>query len=360
VWILNGLAIHIAQALGLHRDGEQLGLSPFQSEMRRRLWWHLLTRKRRGGEDYGLESKDSMLLASDVGLPANLEDADLYPDMERLPEPRKSWTPMTFSLISIELSKAVQRLDDMVASSSSSKPPCEEARQHVIEKARVRVEEWLRYCNPVIPQHCVTICCSRFLLQKLNFITRLRFSLLQRPGPQRGFFTEENLEEALQILNLKLHSEDGLLAQFAWIRKAYPQYHIAMYVLWHLCIQPNGPKVDSAWEAIEALFAQELGNESPTDHRSRWAVMAALKAKALSARESARRNNQVTGATPIVDCDSLSASSLSLSDGNATRASLLGGMPGSQLGVGDGGYDWADWDMLTNMLQFDSTSGFGQ
>jgi hypothetical protein len=39
VWSLTGLALRIAQSLGLHRDGTKFGLSPFDTEMRRRLWW---------------------------------------------------------------------------------------------------------------------------------------------------------------------------------------------------------------------------------------------------------------------------------------------------------------------------------
>lgn len=39
VWSLTGLALRISQSLGLHRDGTQFGLSPFDTEMRRRLWW---------------------------------------------------------------------------------------------------------------------------------------------------------------------------------------------------------------------------------------------------------------------------------------------------------------------------------
>lgn len=39
VWSLTGLALRIAQSLGLHRDGSKFGLSPFDTEMRRRLWW---------------------------------------------------------------------------------------------------------------------------------------------------------------------------------------------------------------------------------------------------------------------------------------------------------------------------------
>lgn len=40
-WILTGVAVRISQRIGLHRDGEELGLKPFDVEMRRRLFWQL-------------------------------------------------------------------------------------------------------------------------------------------------------------------------------------------------------------------------------------------------------------------------------------------------------------------------------
>jgi len=43
VWTMTGLATRIANALGVHRDGAQFGLSPFETEMRRRLWWQVCT-----------------------------------------------------------------------------------------------------------------------------------------------------------------------------------------------------------------------------------------------------------------------------------------------------------------------------
>ncbi len=46
--------------------GKRLGLSPFQSEIRRRLWWHIISRDSRSGEEYGLELANSRLLDSDV------------------------------------------------------------------------------------------------------------------------------------------------------------------------------------------------------------------------------------------------------------------------------------------------------
>lgn len=41
LWSLIGLAIRASQSFGLHKDGVHWGLSPFEIEMRRRLWWHL-------------------------------------------------------------------------------------------------------------------------------------------------------------------------------------------------------------------------------------------------------------------------------------------------------------------------------
>ncbi|KAL4769810.1 hypothetical protein BDW60DRAFT_209692 [Aspergillus nidulans var. acristatus] len=41
VWSLTSLVYHIAQAMGLHRDGQNFGLRPLETELRRRIWWHI-------------------------------------------------------------------------------------------------------------------------------------------------------------------------------------------------------------------------------------------------------------------------------------------------------------------------------
>lgn len=43
VWTMTGLATRICNAMGIHRDGEQFKLPPFETEMRRRLWWQVCT-----------------------------------------------------------------------------------------------------------------------------------------------------------------------------------------------------------------------------------------------------------------------------------------------------------------------------
>jgi hypothetical protein len=41
IWTLTGLVVRIAQTIGIHRDGSHFALTPFEIEMRRRLWWQV-------------------------------------------------------------------------------------------------------------------------------------------------------------------------------------------------------------------------------------------------------------------------------------------------------------------------------
>lgn len=51
-WNATGLAVRLAQSLGMHRDGSSLGLSPFDAEMRRRLWWGICILDTPASEDH--------------------------------------------------------------------------------------------------------------------------------------------------------------------------------------------------------------------------------------------------------------------------------------------------------------------
>lgn len=319
LWVLNGLAVRVAQSLGLHRDGQRLKgstLTPFQAEIRRRLWWHLLSRDGRASEDYGLENTatlgggSKLLVESDVCLPLNVDDADLVPDLKALPAEKEGWTSMTFSLIHIGLCRTAQKLAVLAAASvnesSSSSSPSEEIRAQVMDTLRADIEQRLARCNPLLPQQRMTILCSRFLLRKLDFVSRLQWALLVGRRGAVELVTDANLVEALAILRPRLFRKDGLL-KYAWARQAFPQYHVAMYVLWHLCLRPSGPNVEEAWTAVDTLFSQELREALPSrgggddsavsGFGSKFVVLAALKAKAEAIR--GRMREQAGVAPPV-------------------------------------------------------------
>ncbi|KAH9890142.1 hypothetical protein F4778DRAFT_785304 [Xylariomycetidae sp. FL2044] len=385
MWILNGLAVRMAQSLGLHRDGKHLGLPPFQAEMRRRLWWHLVARDNRSGEDFGLENTNGRSFTYDVDLPLNVEDTDLHPDMSALPPERPGFTSMTFTLGNLEIARAMSRLSDLFlsatttttttsssSSSSSSSPQssaptpaaasssttsptataAEQTRSRIMRETRQRIESRLRDCNPLIPQQRLALSCSDFILRKVDFVTRLQWARVLHHQQHQGHHqqqhqqqqgqeaVEENLVEALEILEPQLADFDydydgeeeegeeegdreegrgegrgkgrgrgrggegrgewggaGLLTQFSWARKAYPQNHVTMYVLWHLCVRPEGPSVQRAWRAIDKVFARDF--DDPSMFGSKAAVLMALRAKAKARRAAARA--KVAGAAAARD-----------------------------------------------------------
>ncbi|KAH8704400.1 hypothetical protein GQ44DRAFT_764127 [Phaeosphaeriaceae sp. PMI808] len=300
LWILDGLAIRIAHALGLHRDGKILGLSPFQSETRRRLWWHLISREIRSGEDYGLEIASSPLLTSDVGLPANIDDTDISPDMQEHPKPKVGWTAMTFSLIQIELAKTVQRL------------------------------QWF---------------------------------LQRNTDPQTDFVTEANLLEALDLIFPRIN-DDELLRQYAWAGKVFPQYHATMYILWHLCVRPEGPNVDRAWQAIEKSFSNSMRDDSVTRLGSKSPVLAALRKKAMLMRQRIQDQN----ANLNIGEPPSEAAGDRIYHGSRFRDSEFNndGLPEQrledtcidELGIEYSEDRWLDWNALVQSFQLNSPAAF--
>ncbi|KEF60647.1 uncharacterized protein A1O9_02208 [Exophiala aquamarina CBS 119918] len=357
IWVLNGLAIRMAESMGLHRDGGQLALSPFQAEIRRRLWWHLITRDSRAGEDYGLESTNSLLLTSKVAAPLNVDDVDLSPDMLELPTAKKGWTAMTFSLIHIEIAKAGQRLAEISASSRLSSLESENQRSKIIGEIRGLVEQRVLLFNVVVPQHRMAVSCARWLVQKLDFITRQQWLMLKHPGSREYLATDENLLEALEILEPRFAAmtEDELLKQFAWVRKVFPQYYVTMYILWHLCVKPEGPHVPRAWETVDMVFSGELWDEYTSGFGAKSAVLAALRVKAVALREKFQKKrssnlNEKAGGDNESSVRELEATS-SLDE--IQTDTLLGDVYGSDFNFDIGSDTWPDWGILAQEFQAD-------
>ncbi|KAJ5959889.1 uncharacterized protein N7479_007039 [Penicillium vulpinum] len=102
-WILTGIAIRLAQRMGLHRDGENLGLPPFEVQMRRRLFWQLLPLDSYAGQVSGtgiVISPNSW----DTKRPLNINDDQIFPGMTEPPLEQRNATEMIFCLSRIELS----------------------------------------------------------------------------------------------------------------------------------------------------------------------------------------------------------------------------------------------------------------
>ncbi|KAL8909983.1 MAG: hypothetical protein Q9171_004716 [Xanthocarpia ochracea] len=106
VWVLVGMIVRLAMRMGYHRDSKPFpSITPFQGEMRRRVWTFVRQADLLFSFQLGLPSM-IRLGDCDTALPGNYYDDDLYEDMKELPPPRPITdpTPVSYMVAKASLS----------------------------------------------------------------------------------------------------------------------------------------------------------------------------------------------------------------------------------------------------------------
>lgn len=288
---MNGLVIRSAQSIGLHRDGTNFNLSPFECEIRRRLWWYIGNNDSRIFEDHGftIHSFDGTI---DVALPLNVNDNELQPDMTHLPVVQPKWSEMAFGLMVIQSNNTLRRLYER-ALRPNTKPPTEQRRREAFDNLKAEFEiTYLQHCDQNIPIQRAVYFIGQLLPRKLDFVSRQHWlkhysapTASSMPGSNDGRHgTEEDLIHACEILQIAEHFRtDDMLQGFEWSLRSYPQCHILMFVYRYLCVKPTGLLADKAWTLAETSFGRELQEQTGW----RWTVLRTLRQKAMLARDGA-------------------------------------------------------------------------
>lgn len=296
-WSMTALIFHIAQAMGLHRDGAAFGLRPLEVERRRRLWWHICLLDIRSSEYHGCEPivHDSMF---DTKMPLNINDSDLTMEMTEPPAERQETTEMTFCLIRCEVLRIVWktgyvppglRRPDQNAQASSSL----QSRAALAKDLQQRLEErYLKHCDTSKPffQVCVTV--ARLIIARTWLVVyyplRQRDGALPLPGPvQDQLFTisVKVLELSYQLLT------NPDFAQWTWHSKTHVQWHAVAFVLSEICSRPPSPDCDRAWEYAQTVYSRWKMKENK-GHL--WRPIKRLMAKAQYVRETQRSKTSVS------------------------------------------------------------------
>ncbi|KAI9871041.1 MAG: hypothetical protein M1830_003506 [Pleopsidium flavum] len=292
VWTLTGLAIRIAQSLGLQRDGEQFGLNPFETEMRRRLWWQVVLLDIRAAEDHGTDPSITEQ-SFDTKLPLNVNDEDLDPDAQVAPKEQLGCTEQTFCLIRYEVSTTMRKL--------TYTPPgggmCRERgmtysledREKLIEACHKHLEEkYIQYCDMSVPLYWVTANIARLIMSKMWLVVHHPFrradggANLPQETKDRLFTTSVEVVEYSRLLET-----EKTTVKWGWLFRTYVQWHAVAYILSELCTRTKGEMVDRAWSIIDTLFADWGGIIVASKRGMLWRPMRKLmsKARAVRARE---------------------------------------------------------------------------
>lgn len=252
VWTLTGLALRIATSLGLHQDSVDFGLSPFEIDMRARLWWQLCLIDMRSSEDYGTDPS-FLSRNSNYRLPLNVNDNDWDVAAKEPPREHQGPTEMTLSLIRFEACRALSRVltasrprscycFDMQSSRGRRRGTAFEIREEFVRRFSAHIEtKYLRFLDaePMDPFHRMSAETSRAFLIKLRLMVHYPALLNAEAGPQE-LGIEPSVRNEIFLSTLELleryyrlcYAEH--LANFKWIASQYSQWHATAFVLSHV------------------------------------------------------------------------------------------------------------------------------
>jgi hypothetical protein len=286
-WTLTGLVIRLAQGMGLHRDGTQFDLTPFETEMRRRLWWTILILDLRSSEEVGSEL--TILDTSfDTQMPLNINDADIGPETVDMPPSRIGKSDSAISLVRFEVLKTSRKL---LAEMSSR-----QQRISTAEREEMLVEVYSHVQGKFL-QHgaseddalwWVAAMVTRIIMAKMCLVIYQHHMF---PGSQQTELSEDSRQRiyvaSMEIVELVQRlNTDARAKQYRWLFMTYTPWHAIAFNLLETCRRRWSPLVERSWEAVSNFERYQVDMEKKTDHAAIFLPMRKLYIRARKHRES--------------------------------------------------------------------------
>ena len=182
---LTGIAVRIAQRMGLGTDGTNYAIPPFEVEMRRRLWWQIILIDKRVSELSGAGTS-ILTYTWNTKLPSNINDSELFPDMRDPPAERPGLTEMVFVRLRCEIAGFNQQSRALAGALTIN--------DDAIDRFETRLErEYLTYVDPLVPLHFMSMMMVRSALYKMRmglghpYFNSARTNDLSQPEKDRLF-----------------------------------------------------------------------------------------------------------------------------------------------------------------------------
>lgn len=285
IWMMTGLLIRMAHAVGLHRDGSRFAhLSPFEVEQRRRLWWMVIVIDIRASEDQGTEftiSQDSF----DTKMPLNINDSDIGPDTKDTPVEREGVTDMSLALAMCELALVSMQL---MSSRPQSNGPSLDEQAHLLEHHRTKLENgYFKYSiDPDDIINWVGVVVTRLVLSKLTLLVYLP-SLFASPSDRFS----QDVRDKLLIAAIEVAEHNHALnaetrcRQWRWIYQTYTHWYAIVWLLIEISRRQWSCTIERAWVALHSEWLIPSHNSMAKNMRM-WIPLRKLLAKARSHRDT--------------------------------------------------------------------------
>ncbi|KKZ64785.1 hypothetical protein EMCG_09326 [[Emmonsia] crescens] len=303
LWIYSGILLRIAQRIGLHRDGSRIGLSVFETEIRRRLWWQIISLDIFFSELSGVGT--SLLRHPwDTRIPLNVNDSDLTPDMKHPPIEHTGPTEMLFRLIQCQVGNFLREHQATLSPGGGWRDiggrdmSAVDKNKHVDDLQALLEHKYLRFCDPSIPLHMAASLVGRCVIA----VVRLPIYRVKGNGRDstQAETLDDNMRDLLFATSVKVLEYDNLIRttestkRYLWHADISFQWHAVICMLSELRIRTMGPDIDAAWHQVEMLFTHRP--QLLTKHKNAlYVAIGNLALKAWAAREKALVENMPAG-----------------------------------------------------------------
>lgn len=367
--------------MGYHRDGELLNLPPFETEMRRRIWWQILLQDTKLAVISGLNHSFAQDIF-DTKEPHNLNDADLFPDSTEPIQSREGPTEMGFVLINNRLTKFMISESTRVGFETAMLGQDEIGPKHSSAKTRAMIEKYRamardldqdvgeierKYLDPSAGGvHSAALCIRPMVSQRLQ---EMLIPMKEQPEWGTEIFGPKDHLFKIVLMNIE-YSMDAYERLgghgFLWMMKLHFQLDVFGVLTGQLCKRPTGSLSDRGWAVAERVYKwhPELFDVS----QKQCASQAQFTLKAWKAREQAFIQQGRHIETPIFitrlrdsvpSQDSRSSRAPSTTPSSATQSR----QPSNDLDEFFGGYldvSALNWDMWGDMASNNSTTNNNQ
>lgn len=281
---LIGIAVGNALRMGLHCTETTPGLSPFEMEMRRRVWWQISTLDARIAEEHNIEPSILDYMC-DTRLPSNINDMNLDPDMTQPAVDQTGKTEMLYSLVRFQASHFSRRVlfSDQVCRRNGYEILTPVQKRDKIDEFWEDIEtKYLSLCDKNIDLNFITVTSVRLIIVKWKLAVSKPLAN-EKQDNGMGMCFRKTCEEVLQCAHALRQYEKG--RRWLWLFQTYVEWDALTYLLMDLCLMPETQTTDTTWKVIDEVYYY-WRDVSDVFKDRRWERIEDLRREALAARMS--------------------------------------------------------------------------
>jgi hypothetical protein len=288
MWTLTSVLVRIATAMNLHREPSNYCnyYTPYQRELRRRMWWRIRFLDVFSSLDRGSE----LLIAADsysVPIPTLTNDDAFDESSTAIPEITGCDTDMSFVNVCHEACKIIETL--LKPEVRPSGETWEKRHQLALDFSKRVDEKYVQYFSngTAFDDFRIAVCNSIKASMILRAVRPLQQYVSSTPPRVDSPYV---LRIAMECLRNGENVKNKAPARWRW--QVWVQWHAMAVALAGLCSIRDTPLAEETWHYVDALYEPSAGDIADSKNGMLWRPVERLYKKAVAFRDASPNKRQ--------------------------------------------------------------------